>query len=69
MQKSKNVFSAIHINQAHEQNNACIKGDGGAAGLTDNLNAMFRVNGEFGDAHQYKKKQTDIRHHGQTAGV
>ena len=29
------VFSSIAIDQAHEQINACIKGDGGAVGLTD----------------------------------
>ena len=29
-QKTKQVFSAIPIDQAHEQNNACVKGDGGA---------------------------------------
>ena len=79
VQKSKNVFSAIPIDQAHEQNNACIKGDGGAVGLTDNPNALrrwmvagpevSRVIGEFDDAQQYKKKQTDTRHHDQTAGV
>jgi hypothetical protein len=79
VQKSKNVFSAIPIDQAHEQNNACIKGDGGAVGLTDTPNALrrrmvsgpevSRVIGEFDDAQKYKKKQTDTRHHDQTAGV
>ncbi|KAG1672959.1 CUGBP Elav-like family member 2 [Nymphon striatum] len=68
-----------YSHQAHEQNNACIKGDGGAVGLTDNPNALrrwmvagpevSRVIGEFDDAQQYKKKQTDTRHHDQTAGV
>ena len=28
VQKTKRVFSAIPIDQAHEQNNACVKGDG-----------------------------------------
>lgn len=36
------VFSSIPIDQAHEQNNACIKGDGGAVGLTDNPSALRR---------------------------
>ena len=29
-----------HIDQAHEQNNAAIKGDGGAVCLTDNSSAL-----------------------------
>jgi len=41
VQKTKKIFSSIPIDQAHEQNNACIKGDGGAVGLTDNP-AAFR---------------------------
>ena len=32
--KTDRVFSSIPIDQAHEQNNALIKGDGGAVGLT-----------------------------------
>ena len=31
------AFSAIAIDQAHEQNNAAVKGDGDAVGLTENL--------------------------------
>lgn len=44
VQKTKRVFSAIPIDQAHEQNknNACVKGDGGAVGLTDNPSALRR---------------------------
>ena len=34
--KSKYAFSAIAIDQGHEQNNASVKGDGGAVGLTEN---------------------------------
>ncbi len=34
VQKTNKVFSAIPIDQAHEQNNAYIKDDGGAVGLT-----------------------------------
>lgn len=30
------MFSAITIDQAHEQNNAMVKGDKGAVGLTKN---------------------------------
>ena len=32
VKKSERVFSAIAIDQAHEQNNASVKGDGGAVG-------------------------------------
>ena len=40
VRKSKHVFSAIAIDQAHEQNNASVKGDGGAVGLTENPTAL-----------------------------
>ena len=36
----RKVFSSIPIDHAHEQNNALIKGDGGAVGLTDNTSAL-----------------------------
>ncbi|XP_070210960.1 uncharacterized protein [Littorina saxatilis] len=42
VQKTQRVFSSIPIDQAHEQNNGCIKGDGGAVGLTDNPSALRR---------------------------
>lgn len=35
-------FSTMAIDQAHEQNNAFVKGDGGAVGLTKNPNALRR---------------------------
>lgn len=37
--KTAKRFSAMAIDQAHEQNNAMVKGDGGAVGLTENPNA------------------------------
>ena len=40
--KTNRVFSAIRIDQAHEQSNVFIKGDGGAVGLTDNPDAFRR---------------------------
>ena len=40
--KSKKEFSAIAIDQAHEQNNAVIKGDRGAVGLTEDPGALWR---------------------------
>lgn len=42
VQKTKNKFSAIPLDQAHEQCNALVKGDGGAVGLTSNPNALKR---------------------------
>ena len=57
VKKTKHAFSTIAIDQAHEQNNASVKGDGGAVGLTENPAAlrrwmvsgpeMARVIGEF----------------------
>ena len=42
MKKSRHAFSAIAIDQDREQNNACVKGDGGAVGLTENPAALHR---------------------------
>ena len=42
IQKSQRFFSAIAIDHAHEQNNAYVKGDGGAVGLTENPGALRR---------------------------
>jgi len=74
VQKTQRVFSSIPIDQAHEQNNACIEGDSGAVGLTDSLSALrhwmvagpdvARVIEEFQDGNQYWRRQTaDTRHH------
>ncbi len=38
--KTHRKFSAMSIDQAHEQNNALVKGDGGAVGLTQNPAAL-----------------------------
>ena len=40
--KTKRPFSAISLDQAHEQVNALVKGDGGAVGLTENPAALRR---------------------------
>lgn len=40
--RTKNAFSAMALDQCHEQLNACIKGDGGAIGLTENSNSLLR---------------------------
>ena len=36
VKKRKHPFPAIALDHAHEQNNASMKGDGGAVGLTEN---------------------------------
>ena len=40
--KTKNKFSSIAIDHAHEQNNKCVKGDGGAIGLTEDSSQLLR---------------------------
>lgn len=40
--KSNRDFSNIALDQAHEQENCCIKGDGGAVGLTESPEALRR---------------------------
>lgn len=40
--KTKKSFSCIPIDQSHEQNNAIVKGSGGAVGLTENPTAFQR---------------------------
>ena len=40
--KTEKRFSAIAIDQAHEQNNKIIKGDGDAIGLTEDPSALKR---------------------------
>ena len=42
VQLSGNTFSRVAVDQAHEQNNAKVKGDGGAIGLTENPTALHR---------------------------
>jgi hypothetical protein len=79
VQKTRKVFSSIAIDQAHEQNNALIKGDGGAVGLTDNPSALHhwmtagpevaRVVQEFQSACSYKETRFHTRHHDQTTHV
>lgn len=75
VKKTTRRFSAISIDQAHEQNNALVKGDGGAVGLTENPAALHRwmVSGpemakliqEF-EISTDKKKTTYLRHHEDT---
>lgn len=79
VQKTKRIFSAIPIDQGHEQNNAYVKGDGGAIGLTDNPTALrrwmvagpevARVIVEFEDFNLHPHDQEETRHHEETPSV
>ena len=76
VQKTKRMFSAIPLDQAHEQNNAYVKGDGGAIGLTDNATALrrwmvagpdvARVIVEFENFNMHPRNQEETRHHEET---
>ena len=83
VQKSHRAFSSIPIDQAHEQNNKVVKGDGGAIGLTENPSQLLRwmIGGpevsqlinEFQTSEELTKKSQsegpDLRHHEQMSGV
>lgn len=40
--KTNHLFSSLPIDQAHEQNNKTVKGDGGAIGLTESPTQLLR---------------------------
>ena len=40
--RTANAFPSIPLDQAHEQNNEFIKGEGGVIGITENPNALLR---------------------------
>ena len=71
--KTTRSFSAIAIDQAHEQNNAIVKGDCGAVGLAENASPlqcwmvsgpeMARIIEEFQASTDKVGKATDTRHH------
>ena len=42
VQKTHHSFSSMAIDQAHEQNNAYVKGDGGTVGLTASMSQLTR---------------------------
>lgn len=75
IRKSNRIFSAISVDQAHEQNNAVVKGDGGAVGLTQDPSALRRwmVSGpeisrliqEFESGIQLKPEENNRLHHEQ----
>ena len=74
--KTGKVFSNIAIDQAHEQNNALIKGDGGAIGLTEDPSALrrwmvagpeiSRIVDEFEGVSNFQLSSTDDKHHEDT---
>lgn len=76
--KTKRLFSAIGVDQAHEQNNALIKGDGGAVGITENESALLRwmvsgpeicrLVGEYDDVSK-SRQHTNTSHHEHTPSV
>ena len=73
--KTRNKFSAMALDQCHEQNNAIVKGSGGAIGLTGNPGALrrwmiagpeiARITTEFEeqDMHQQDDAGTTGHHH------
>ena len=70
------MFSNIAIDQAHKQNNALIKGDGGAIGLTEDPSALrhwmvagpeiSRIVDEFETAIGRSQQMSDDKHHEDT---
>ena len=79
VQKTKRMFSAVPLDQAHEQNNGYVKGDGEAIGLTNNATALrrwmvagpevARVIVEFEDFNMHPRNQQETRHHEETPSV
>ncbi|MES9882849.1 MAG: hypothetical protein ABW185_18430 [Sedimenticola sp.] len=76
--KTSRPFSRMSLDESHEQNNACVKSDGGAIGLTEKPAAllrwmvagpeMSRVVGEFLCELDKKETSTQLRHHEDTPG-
>eukprot|EP00794_Sanderia_malayensis_P001833 gene1833-2057_t len=77
--KSNHAFSAVAIDQGREQNNAIVKGDGGAVGLFQNEDALTKwmVSGpeiarflaEFDASSCTIIRQEDMRHYDQFEGI
>jgi len=71
-------FSRMPLDESHEQNNKCVKGDGGAIGLTESPSAllrwivagseMARVVGEFLSLFEEKEMESQSCHHENQAG-
>ena len=74
--KSSRCFSSMAIDQAHEQNNAVIKGDGGTIGLTEDPSALRRwmvagpevsqLVSNYETASESKDVKKSSRHHDQS---
>ncbi len=79
VQKTKHAFSKFAIDQAHEQNNAVVKDDRGAIGLTISPSAlqrwmvsgpeMARLVNEFKASIDRSRAPVDIRQHEERPGV
>ena len=79
VQKTTHSFSRIATDQAHEHNNAIVKGDGGVVGLTESPAVLHRwmVSGpvmahlinEFGASVNHSQSEVYIRHHEQRPGI
>ena len=79
IRKSQCRYSAISIDQAHEQNNALVKDEGGAIGLTENPAAFLRwtnagpeiarVVTEFEHYKTRSQAQNEKQHHKQTKEI
>ena len=77
VRKTMRPFSAIAIDQAHEQNNASVKGCGGAIGLTENPSAlkrwmlcgpeMARLIDEFESSMKGQTNNGILKHHDNTS--
>jgi hypothetical protein len=79
VQRSEKLFSAMGLDQAHEQQNELIKGVGGVIGLTENPSALHRwmVSGpeiarlvsDFECNFQGPVKDNDTHHHEQNTAT
>lgn len=74
--KTRRVFSSMATDQAHEQNNAGVKSDGGAIGLTKNPEALrrwmvagpeiVRITSEFeASMEKFHQRTSKTKHHDQ----
>ena len=75
VKKTGCAFSDIAIDQAHEQNNASVKDDGGTVDLTQNLQTLRRWMvfepeiEKFQASIKKPETESDLRHHEQTKRV
>ena len=75
VKKTGCAFSDIALDQAHEQNNASVKDDGGTVGLTQNLQTLRRWMvfepeiEKFQASIKKPETESDLRHHEQTKSV